>query len=143
MDTPRTSSGMSERAVDVIVVEDDDDARTMMTTLLATNGCLVRAFDRADAALEAALARVPDVVVSDLRLRDGPAGWTLARALREDARTRHVSLIAVTGAVEPEREVVAAFDAYVRKPVDTSLVITLVQQLARISRAERRAHKAG
>src|SRR6185369_10299392 len=121
MSTPaRSNSDITVKALDVIVVEDDHDARTLMASLLQAQEFLVRAFEEAEAAHESALARVPDVVVTDLRLRDGSAGWTLARALRENARTAHVSLIAVTGNVAPEREVVAAFDAYLRKPIDAA-----------------------
>lgn len=126
-------------AIDVIVVEDDRDARSMIYFLLSTNGCVVRAFGDAGSAHQGALARVPDVVVSDLRLVGGAAGWTLAQALREDARTRHIALIAVTGVVEPAHWVVRAFDAYLRKPVETTLMLDLVRQLAVTSRHARHA----
>jgi CheY-like chemotaxis protein len=135
---PLTRSGVTEKAVDVIVVEDHDDSREMLTALLCASDCLVRAVATADAAHQLAIERVPDVVVTDLWLPGGSAGWTLAEALREDPRTRHVALIAITGHVEPRREVVASFDAYLRKPVETALLRDLVLQLAAISRAERR-----
>jgi CheY-like chemotaxis protein len=135
---PRKRSGVAEKAVDVIVVEDDADSREMMATLLTANECLVRAVATADAAHDAALERVPDVVVTDLRLVGGSAGWTLAEALRGEPRTKHVALIAVTGEVEPRQAVVAHFDAYLRKPIETTLLIELVKQLAALGRAERR-----
>lgn len=141
---PRQRSGVAEKAVDVIVVEDDDDSRVMMAALLTSNDCLVRAVATADAAHDAALERVPDVLITDLRLIGGSAGWTLAEALRAEPRTQHVALIAVTGEVEPRQAVVAHFDAYLRKPVEITLLLDLVSQLSLLSRAERRrAHAAG
>jgi CheY-like chemotaxis protein len=135
---PRKSSGVAEKAVDVIVVEDDDDSRAMLAALLTAHDCLVRAYATADAAHDAALERIPDVVVTDLRLALGSAGWTLAEALRAEPRTRDVALIAVSGAVEPRQAVVTPFDAYLRKPVETALLLDLVSQLAALSRARRR-----
>ncbi len=136
-------SGIREKSVDVLIVEDDDDARTMMASLLATNGCLVRGVATSDMAYQSAIERVPDVVVTDLLLRGSSAGWTLAEALREEPRTRHVALIAVTGGVEPRRAVVRPFDAYLRKPVETKLLLALVRQLAMISRGSRAGTDVG
>lgn len=135
---PRGGSGIEEKAVDVIIVEDDEDSRVMMAALLIANDCLVRAVATGDAARVSALERVPDVVISDLRLAAGSSGWVLADALRAEPRTRHVALIAVTGEVEPERAVAARFDAYLRKPVEIKLLLDLVLQLAPVSRAQRR-----
>jgi CheY-like chemotaxis protein len=122
------------------VVEDDDDARLLVTTVLRDRNCVVRAFADAETALEATTQDAPDVIVTDLRLR-GAAGWTLASALREDPRTRHIVLIAVTGAVAPRREVVAPFDAYLRKPLDLDLLAQMVTQLAAVSRARAPKHQ--
>lgn len=128
-------SGVNEKAIDVIVVDDDPDCRLMLATALTAADCIVLAVEGADEAYEAAKRRVPDVVVTDLRLRDGSAGWTLAQVLRSEPRTRDVGLVAITGLVAPAMEVVAPFDAYLRKPVDLALVIDLVRQLARQRRA--------
>lgn len=134
-------SGVTEKVIDVIVVEDDHDCRLMLATALTAAECVVLAVAGADAAYEAAQRRVPDVIVTDLHLRDGSAGWTLAQVLRADPRTRDVGLIAVTGLVAPAMEIVAPFDAYLRKPFDLDLIIQLVRQLAAVSReARQRAH---
>jgi CheY-like chemotaxis protein len=139
--TPK-QSGTIERAIDVLVVDDDSDCRIMLAAALTAAGCVVLAVDGAEAAYDAIQRRVPDVVVTDLRLVGGSAGWTLAETLRAEARTRHVGLIAITGVVAPAMRVVAPFDAYLRKPVDLPLVAQIVRQLASVSRAQRRAYGA-
>ncbi len=125
---------MRETAVRVVLVEDDEDARLLLKTVLERANCTVQAFADADAAQQAASTCPPDVVITDLRLR-GCGGSTLAAALRERNSTRHVALIAVTGVVEPGPEVAARFDAYLRKPVDVTLLVQLVMQLAAVSRS--------
>lgn|GEM_PF-3124145 len=129
-------SGVSESPYDVVIVEDDEDHRTMLVNLLAADTHLVRAYASAEDAHAAVLARTPDIVITDLQL-GGVAGWTLAEMLRSDARTRHVALVAVTGAVDPRREVVTHFDAYLPKPIDLDVLLELVRNLASMSRAKR------
>ena len=136
-------SGIVPKSIDVLLVEDDEDSRAMMVLLFEANDCLVRAAATAHAAHELAIARVPDVVVADLHLRGGSAGWTLAEALRQHPRTQDVALIAVTGEIEPRWQVVSPFDAYLRKPVDTELLLGLVRQLSAVSRSQRRARRTG
>jgi len=135
-------SDIRVKSIDVVVVEDDPDVRRLLETVLTMAELLVRSFDRADTAYDAIHARIPDVVVTDLRLDGGSAGWTLAEALRGDARTSDIALIAVTGTVAPARAVVAPFDAYLTKPVDMGLLRELVTHLAAARRAARSQKRA-
>jgi CheY-like chemotaxis protein len=132
-------SGIIVKWVDVLLVEDDDDCRAMIASVLSIHDCLVRGVATAQEARVAAMDGIPDVVISDLQLASGTPGWTLARALRDDARTAHVGLIAITGSVEPWPTVVSPFDAYLRKPVEARLLVGLVKQLGAVSRATRQA----
>jgi CheY-like chemotaxis protein len=134
----RGGSGVSERVIDVVLVEDEADARDLLAGLLASDGCRVRAFDTAEAAFAAARADAPDVIVTDLVLGARLAtGWALAEMLRCEEATKHVPLIAVTGKVEPRIEYARPFDAFLLKPVDVDLLLDLVRQLARASRERR------
>ena len=92
-------SGVSESPSDVVIVEDDADHRAMRVDLLAADGHVVRAYASAEVAHAAVLEHTPDIVIADLQF-EGVAGWTLAEMSRSDARTRHVALVAVTGAVD-------------------------------------------
>jgi CheY-like chemotaxis protein len=134
----RKISGVSTKPLDVIVVEDDDGSRAMLGALFETIDCTVRSFASADTALDSALSHAPDVVLTDLDLGSGRAtGWILAELMRREPRTAHVGLIAISGKIEPETHVVHPFDAYVRKPVETVRLLSLVTQLAEVSRTAR------
>ena len=136
-------SDIRVKSIDVVVVEDDPDSRALLETVLTIADFLVRGFDSADTAYDGIHARVPDVVVTDLRLDGGSAGWTLAEALRGDPHTSDIALIAVTGNVAPARAVVAPFDAYLTKPVDMNVLRELVTHLATARRAARSRKRAG
>lgn len=129
-------SGVSESPHDVVIVEDDPDHLELLTNMLSSDAHFVRAYASAEEAHAAVLARPPDIVITDLQL-GGVAGWTLAEMLRGDPRTSHIALVAVTGAVDPRREVVTHFDAYLPKPVDLEVLLGLVRNLASMSRAKR------
>jgi two-component system nitrogen regulation response regulator NtrX len=127
-----------ERAIDVVIVEDDEDARASIAALLVEHRCTVRHFGSAEEALVSSEGKAPDIVIADLDLGVGASGWILAEMLRRSSTTRWVGLIAMTGTVEPRMEVVRPFDAYLRKPVESELLLTLVRQLAQLSRAQSR-----
>lgn len=108
---------LPDRTLDVLVVEDDADTREMLVTLLAQDGLQVRSADSVQTALAAVAQALPDVVVSDLAL-GAEHGHELAARLREDPRTHDVAIVAITGSVDPDWEIVRHFDAYLVKPLD-------------------------
>lgn len=67
----------------VLVVDDDATIRSAVTFLLAGWGCEVRTGETLEQCLRvtAAWQRPPDLVISDLRLRDGVSGLDVLRAL--------------------------------------------------------------
>lgn len=67
----------------VLVIEDDAQGRAALTTVLASWGCEVSAADGPQAACEQLQPdSLPDVIVSDYRLRDGHNGIEAIRRLR-------------------------------------------------------------
>jgi CheY-like chemotaxis protein len=75
---------------------------------------------------------VPDIVLCDLGLPDR-SGFDVARALRADAATRHIPLVAVSGYGRPEdkaRSLEAGFDAHVTKPLEMAGLSQLLIELA-------------
>ena len=64
--------------------------------------------------------RLPDVVLLDLRLPD-MEGRDVARALREDERTAHIPVVALTALRYPDggtRLLADGFSGYLEKPID-------------------------
>jgi CheY-like chemotaxis protein len=76
------------------------------------------------AALEAANAAVPDLVLIDLNLPD-ISGYEVARRLRTDTAFDHTVLVAVTGFgsfVDDDHAKKMGIDAHFRKPMDFDLL---------------------
>ncbi|HSL21605.1 MAG TPA: response regulator [Vicinamibacterales bacterium] len=80
----------------VLVVEDDDSNREMFSQFLESAGFSVLGARNGAEGLQIARAQLPAVIVTDLSM---PAidGWQFARALRDDARTRRIAIVAVSG----------------------------------------------
>jgi signal transduction histidine kinase/CheY-like chemotaxis protein len=73
----------------VLVVDDDARNQEATAALLAQHGCLVAQAGNAESALAEAAnhLRVPDVLITDLRLGVGRDGLALIRALRQQTET--------------------------------------------------------
>jgi PAS domain S-box-containing protein len=114
--------------VRVLMVEDNPDAAESLLMILELLGHHVRVVHNALAALEAARANVPDVMLIDIGL-PGMNGYDLAKAIRADASLHRVVLVALTGYGGEEdkaRAVVAGFDYHLVKPVDIDALGNLV-----------------
>ena len=103
----------------VLLVEDDLDGRRMYADWLSDAGFRVDQAHNGFQALERAFDSRPDVVVTDLNI-PGIDGFELTRRLKQDARTRDVPVLAVTGyaafASDPERARRAGCDTVLSKP---------------------------
>ena len=103
----------------VLLVEDDLDGRRMYADWLSDAGFRVDQAHNGFQALERAFDSRPDVVVTDLNI-PGIDGFELTRRLKQDARTRDVPVLAVTGyaafALDPERARRAGCDGVLAKP---------------------------
>ncbi|MDQ3036802.1 MAG: response regulator [Myxococcota bacterium] len=119
-----------------VVIDDDEDTCAMLAALLARAGFGVRTFASAAGALSAIRDARPDVVVTDLHLPEG-SGAELAQALRADPATAHVAIVALTGQVDPDWEIVRHFDAYLRKPFEPERLPSLLVALAAAAAASR------
>ncbi|HSO45603.1 MAG TPA: response regulator, partial [Rhodoferax sp.] len=70
----------------LLVIEDDELGRRALTSILEAWGCAVTATDGVQAACrQMQPERIPDVIISDYRLRDGSNGIEAIRLLREKA----------------------------------------------------------
>jgi two-component system, cell cycle response regulator DivK len=80
----------------VLVVEDDEDTREVYAMALRDSGLDVETARDGQEGLEKAIAMVPNVIVTDLRLPQLD-GWALTRRVKANPRTRHIPIIAVSG----------------------------------------------
>ena len=98
--------------------------------LLAIDGHEVRVAYDGLAALEAAAAFTPEMILLDVGL-PGMNGYEIARLLRTDGRLRGAYLIALTGYGQESdrmRATSAGFDLHLTKPVDPESLRTIVKE---------------
>jgi two-component system cell cycle response regulator DivK len=126
----------------VLVVEDYQDARDMYAEYLRYAGFRVAEAANGYEAIEKASELVPDIILMDLAL-PRMDGWEATRRLKENDRTRHIPVVALTGhalAGYVESATKAGCDAFVTKPC---LPDALVAEITKLLEARRKARSAG
>ena len=102
----------------VLIVDDYDDNREMYSSFLEFSGLRVAEAANGKEALAKTYELMPDLIVMDLSL-PGIDGWQATRTLKQDARTRHILVLALTGhALEGAHESAteAGCDGFLTKP---------------------------
>lgn len=118
----------------VLVVEDDAVTARTWVRVLGSLGHAVEIAADGPAALRAAQARLPDVVLLDLGL-PGMDGYEVARQLRELPGEPRPVLIAVTGFGEPADRLHSyevGIDLHLVKPVEVEELRTFLDHLLSI-----------
>jgi len=122
---------LPERTVRVLLLEDNPDVAEGLAMLLELCGHCVRVVHDGVAALDAARADLPDVMLVDIGL-PGMDGYEVARRVRHDPALRHLVLVALTGYGRDEdkqKTKAAGFDHHLVKPVDPDVLLGLVSRL--------------
>ena len=118
---PEDTSGIPHATgLDVLIVDDNTDAAETLAVVLRLDGHAVRTSHNGLAALEAARAQPPDVVLCDIGMH-GMDGLEVARRLRQDVGLTETLLVALTGYGGHEdrrRSQEAGFNVHLVKPVD-------------------------
>ncbi len=115
----------------VLVVEDNPDTAVSQATILRLTGHTVDIASDGPAALVAAEARPPDVVLLDIGL-PMMDGWEVAKRLRKMSLPIRPTIIAVTGygrEDERRRSYEAGIDFHLVKPVDVQELQDLLTEL--------------
>jgi CheY-like chemotaxis protein len=121
-ETPQPEYALNPRTVrrHALVVDDSPDIAAMLAAVLRHAGYEVSTAHSAQDALEAALAKHFDAVVSDIGM-PGMNGYELARALRAVPEYGATPMVAVTGFAmydDRDRALEAGFDAHLSKPIN-------------------------
>ncbi len=122
--------------VHVLLVDDYADALEVWELFLSAAGFSVSTATDGVAGLAKARQTRPDVIVMDLQM-PGLSGGEVAQALRADAATRHIPLIAATGhsRTSPADARAAGFDSLIVKPCDPDDLVAEIRRLAAAARA--------
>jgi len=128
---------MSERSLNVWVVDDDQSVRWVLEKALRQANMTSRSFERAEHLLEAISQGEPDVLITDVRM-PGMSGITLLERLR--STSPDLPIIVITAHSDLDNAVAAykggAFE-YLPKPFDIDEAIELVRKAARQNGAAR------
>ena len=119
----------SRTPISVLVVDDDRDARAMFRMYLRHAGCKVHTARDGHAAITAANAWTPDVIVMDLMM-PGLDGSTTSKWLKSSPATAHIPIIAVSALSNAREEARAAgCDGFLAKPCQPDLLWWEIQAL--------------
>ena len=126
--------------IDVLAVDDQEDARVLLEVTLSAYGATVRTADNAQAAFDAIVDHVPDILVSDLGMPHED-GFQLIRRVRqrEAAGGDVIPAIAVTAyasAHDRDLAIASGYQAHVAKPFEPEELVRLVATFARGNRVE-------
>lgn len=113
----------------VLLVEDDLDTGEILSEIIRQLGHRVVHVDSGEAAVAAAEAFDPDVILVDLTLPGDMDGCAVARRLREWAGRRRPAIHALTGWSRPEdvaRVRAAGFDRFLTKPISLEQLLELL-----------------
>ena len=109
---------MSRGAFSALVIDDSYDSTYTLSNLLGAHGYKTHVAHDWEAAIEAAKAHLPDVILLDLGMPEVD-GVHLARFFREDEQLKDKVLIAVTGYADDMHRTqcaAAGFDHVLPKP---------------------------
>lgn len=127
---------MQEQAKHILLVEDDDTNRKLVRIVLGGGRYRISEAVSVEQALALLQHEKPDLLLLDIRLRDG-SGLDVIRAMRADPAFDQVPALAITAQAmkdDESRFLAAGFDAYLSKPIDTRRLPEVVERFIREGR---------
>ncbi|CCG02082.1 response regulator transcription factor [Blastococcus saxobsidens] len=116
----------------VLVADDEDDIRQLVSLAVRKAGCeVVASASDGTAALAAARAELPGLVVLDVFM-PGATGLEVCAALREDPATAGIRILLLSAGASPDevaRGLSAGADAYLAKPFTVAGLVRQVRAL--------------
>ena len=128
------SKDTRRRQPSILVVDDNDLNLALMRDLLASRGYHVVTAMSADAAWQAIRDEHPDLVLLDV-IMPGRSGYDLCRELKENAATRLIPVVMVTGLTDRDDRIrgkEAGADEFLTKPFFPEELFARVKSLLRI-----------
>jgi len=105
----------------VLVVDDKEENRRLLRKLLMLHGYAIIEAATGETAIELAQSERPDLVLMDLRLREGIDGIEATIRLKAIPALAGIPVVAITASVSPEdvqRALDSGCNGFIRKPID-------------------------
>jgi CheY-like chemotaxis protein len=115
----------------ILVVEDNDMNMQLVEFLLEEGGyVIVKATSGEEALSLTREGTAPDLILMDIHL-PGMDGLSVVRAMKEDARTARIPILALTAHAmrgDRDRFLEAGCDGYISKPIDVKTFLTSIER---------------
>jgi len=118
----------------ILVIEDNPLNLELVRALLQKLGYVVIDSGNAEEGIERAKAEQPHLILMDVNL-PGMDGLTATTALKSEASTKHIPVVALTAHAmkgDEQRVYDAGCDGYMSKPIDTRGFPALVARFLRV-----------
>jgi two-component system, cell cycle response regulator DivK len=115
----------------ILIIEDNEKNRKLARDVLQVKGFRTIESDNAEDGLKLAFDQSPDLILMDIQL-PGIDGITAMKQLKADARTKSISIVAITAsAMTHNRQTMMAegFDGYQTKPISLKDFLAEVQRV--------------
>jgi DNA-binding response OmpR family regulator len=128
---PDEPASDTSRPATILVVDDTPEILALVETRLRRRGFDVVTAADGEAALVAARARTPDLVVLDIMMPKRN-GWEVARALKRDPTTQSTKIVVLTAIGQQINQITSPLygaDAYLDKPFDFDDLERIIDEL--------------
>ena len=105
----------------ILVVDDKEENRRLLKKILVRHAYRIIEATTGEQAIDLANSEKPDLILMDIRLRNGVDGIEATRRLKSSERTAGIPIVAITASVSPEdmqRALDAGCKGFIRKPID-------------------------
>lgn len=115
----------------ILIVEDNERNLKLLRDLLQSRGHTILEASTGMDGLRIAQASQPALVLMDIRLPDID-GISVFRTLRDNPKSAHIPVIAVSASVMPDeqtRAVASGFDDFIAKPINVKRFLAAVDRI--------------
>jgi two-component system, cell cycle response regulator DivK len=105
----------------ILVIDDKEENRRLVKKVLGFHGYLVIEADSGEKGIDISQAELPDLILMDIRLREGIDGIEATRRIKALPDLKHIPILAITASVGPEdiqRALDSGCSGFIRKPID-------------------------
>jgi two-component system, cell cycle response regulator DivK len=105
----------------ILVVDDKEENRRLLRKILSLHAYNILECATGEDSIEMAIKEKPDLILMDIRLREGIDGIEATKRLKAESETKKIPIVAITASVSPEdmqRALESGCSGFIRKPID-------------------------